>query len=190
MSEVESQWLERGALQRLLDALRGRGFRILGPTLRGGATTFDEIHVVGDLPIGRRDTQSAGAYSLEEVGNERAFGVVNGPGTLKPLVFAPRESLITFIGDRIAAVRWRQWRLYPRTVLPTPDVLETTGVQAIVAENNGYPAAYNIEWDPREQWNLLIENSWLLGPYMKVIQDYRKTLQGHPNPAAPNFTKY
>ncbi len=103
---------------------------------------------------------------------------------------APRESLITFVGDRIAAVRWRQWRLYPRTVLPTPDVLRTTGVQAIVAENNGYPSAYNIEWDPRERWNLLIENSWVLGPYMKVIQDYRKTLKDHPNPPAPNFTKY
>jgi arylsulfatase len=103
---------------------------------------------------------------------------------------APRESLITFIGDRVAAVRWRQWRLYPRTVLAAPDLLQTTGVQGIVAENSGYPAAYNIEWDPREEWNLLIENSWLLGPYMKVIQAYLKTLEDHPNPPAPNFTKY
>ena len=65
-----------------------------------------------------------------------------------------------------------------------------TGVQAIVVENSGYPAAYNIEWDPREEWNLLIENSWVLGPYMKVIEDYRATLKGHPNPPAPNFTDY
>ena len=103
---------------------------------------------------------------------------------------APRESVITFIGDRIAAVRWRQWRLYPRTALAAPDLLRTTGVQGIVAENSGYPSAYNIEWDPREEWNLLIENSWLLGPYMNVIRTYQKTLQGHPNPAAPNFTRY
>ena len=103
---------------------------------------------------------------------------------------APRESLITFVGDRIAAVRWRQWRLYPRTVLAAPDLLGTTGVQSIVAENSGYPAAYNIERDPREEWNLLIENSWLLGPYMKIIQDYQKTLEDHPNPPAPNFTKF
>jgi len=102
----------------------------------------------------------------------------------------PRESLITFIGDRIAAVRWRQWRLYPRTVLASTDVLNTTGVQGIVAENSGYPSAYNIEWDPREEWNLLIENSWVLGPYMKVIQNYRKTLKDHPNPPAPNFTDF
>ncbi len=103
---------------------------------------------------------------------------------------APRESLITFIRDRIAAVRWRQWRIYPRTVLAAPDVLNTTGVQGIVAENSGYPAVYNIEWDPREKWNLLIENSWVLGPYMKAIQDYQKTLKDHPNPPAPNFTDY
>jgi arylsulfatase len=103
---------------------------------------------------------------------------------------APRESLITFIRDRIVAVRWQQWRIYPRTVLATPDVLRATGVNGIVAENSGYPAAYNIEWDPREEWNLLIENSWLLRPYMKVIQDYLKTLEGHRNPPAPNFTEF
>ena len=69
-------------------------------------------------------------------------------------------------------------------------MLQTTGVQGIVAENSGYPAVYNIEWDPRVEYNLLIENSWVLGPYMKVIQDYHKTLKGHPNPPAPNFTDY
>jgi len=102
----------------------------------------------------------------------------------------PRESLITFIRDRIAAVRWRQWRIYPRTVLPNPETLRTTGVQGIVVENSGYPAVYNIEWDPREEYNLLIENSWVLGPYMKVIQGYQETLKGHPNPPAPNFTDF
>ena len=50
--------------------------------------------------------------------------------------------------------------------------------------------AYNIERDPREEWNLLIENSWVLGPYMKVIQEYQKTLKDHPNPPAPNFTRF
>ena len=63
-------------------------------------------------------------------------------------------------------------------------------VVANLAENSGYPTVYNIEWDPHEEYNLLIENSWVLGPYMKVIQDYQKTLKGHPNPPAPNFTDY
>ena len=103
---------------------------------------------------------------------------------------APRESLITFIGDRVAAVRWHQWRLYPRTVLPAPDLLHTSGVQAIVAENSGYPSVYNIEWDPREEFNLLIENSWVLGPYMKVLQEYKASLKDHPNPPSPNFTDF
>jgi hypothetical protein len=39
-----------------------------------------------------------------------------------------------------------------------------------------------------DEW--LIENSWVLGPYMKMIEDYRETLKGHPNPPAPNFTDY
>lgn len=94
VNDKNSQWLERRGLERLRDVLHEHGFQVLGPTVRDGAVVLDEIRTVEDLPIGQRDTQSAGAYSLEPSGDERAFGVVNGPCSLKRLVFAPRESLV------------------------------------------------------------------------------------------------
>lgn len=103
---------------------------------------------------------------------------------------APRDSLITFVGNRIVAVRWKQWRIYPRTILSKPGAIRSTGVHGVVAESAGYPAVYNIEWDPREQWDLLIENSWVLKPYMRIVQEYQASLKGHPNPPAPNLTNF
>jgi ferredoxin len=111
-------------LQRLLDALRGRDFRVLGPTVRDGSCVLDEISTVEDLPIGQRDTQSAGAYSLAHHGDERVFGVVNGPSGLKPLVFTARESLIQ------VEMHPEERSFTARPTLPEPARVAVLGVRA------------------------------------------------------------
>jgi ferredoxin len=87
-------WLAREDLQRLIDALRERGHRVLGPTVRAGTVVLDEVHTLADLPVGWRDEQGPGRYRLERTSGEELFGVVHGPGSLKPHVFAPREPLL------------------------------------------------------------------------------------------------
>ena len=53
------------------------------------------------------------------------------------------------------------------------------------------PLIYNIELDPREEHPYLITYSqFVLGPMIRVIAEYRKTLVGHPNPPAPNLTNW
>ena len=89
------RWLDRDRLPDLLAALAERGFEVRGPVARDGALAFAPIQGVEDLAIGYRETQQPGSYRLEHVGDERVFGVVNGPGSLKPLVFAPTEPLLT-----------------------------------------------------------------------------------------------
>jgi sulfhydrogenase subunit beta (sulfur reductase) len=81
-------------LQRLLDALHARGYRIVGPIIRDGAVVWDTIRRVSALPIGWRDHQEPGCYRLEQTGSSTVFGVVHGPQSLKPFVFAPREPLL------------------------------------------------------------------------------------------------
>jgi ferredoxin len=88
------QRLARVDLQRLLDALRALGYRVVGPVPRDGAIVFDEVRRVDDLPVGLRETQAPGRYGLTSSGRNTVFDVVNGPGSLKPLVFAPREPLL------------------------------------------------------------------------------------------------
>ncbi|MGE0469009.1 MAG: 4Fe-4S dicluster domain-containing protein [Nitrospira sp.] len=86
--------LPRAGLQRLLDALSARGYRIVGPIVRDGSVVWETVRSVSDLPIGWRDQQEPGRYRLEQTGSQKIFGVVHGPQSLKPFVFAPREPLL------------------------------------------------------------------------------------------------
>lgn len=86
--------LARADLQRLLDALSAKGYQIVGPTVREGSVVWETISSVSELPIGWRDQQEPGRYRLEQTGAQEIFGVVHGPQSLKPFVFAPREPLL------------------------------------------------------------------------------------------------
>ncbi|QPD02471.1 MAG: [NiFe] hydrogenase, subunit beta [Candidatus Nitrospira kreftii] len=86
--------LPRAGLQRLLDALSAMGYRIVGPIVRDGSVVWETVRSVSDLPIGWRDQQEPGRYRLEQTGSQEIFGVVHGPQSLKPFVFAPREPLL------------------------------------------------------------------------------------------------
>ena len=57
--------LERDGLPQLLEALRQRGYQLVGPTVRDGAIVYDELTTVEDLPIGWTDEQKGGTYRLQ-----------------------------------------------------------------------------------------------------------------------------
>lgn len=96
-----------------------------------------------------------------------------------------RESLLTFIGDRLVAVRWKQFRAYMMDAVPTgAGPARLGGVSGGAIPMNGYPAVFNIELDPREEHNLAAMFSWLNVPLSKVIMDYEKSLKEYPNPPA------
>lgn len=93
-SETRVDVLPKAFLQHLIDVLRAKGYRVVGPAVRDGAVLWDTIRQVSDLPSGRRDEQEPGRYRLEQTGTTRIFGVVHGPQSLKPFTFAPREPLL------------------------------------------------------------------------------------------------
>jgi arylsulfatase len=100
-----------------------------------------------------------------------------------------REHLLTFLGDRLAAVRWRQFRYYPLQVVHANNSMG--GYLGSIRENVGFPQVYNIEADPKERADIIIEGySWTMGPYLKLIYEYQASLQEHPNPPAGNVTKF
>jgi arylsulfatase len=55
---------------------------------------------------------------------------------------------------------------------------------------NGYPKVFNIEPDPREEYNIAAMYEWVLGPALKVVEEYKSTLRRHPNPPAANITRF
>jgi sulfhydrogenase subunit beta (sulfur reductase) len=80
-------------LDRLVAALRDRGFRVLGPTVRDGAIVYDDLDSARDLPVGWTDRQDGGSYRLERRPDEARFGYAVGPHSWKKFLFPPRVRL-------------------------------------------------------------------------------------------------
>ncbi len=114
--------LARADFLHLLNTLKKAGYRTLGPVVRDGAITWDEISKVEDLPIGWQDHQQPGQYRLEQKRTQRFFDIVLGPESLKKETFAPREPLLT--------IERRQKDFVPQPVLPQRTPTAILGVRA------------------------------------------------------------
>jgi arylsulfatase A-like enzyme len=105
-----------------------------------------------------------------------------------------RDALLTFVGPDLVAVRWKQFRTYFADVAPGRSgwggthLLPGTGSSA--APMNGYPKVFNIESDPREEHNIGALYEWVIGPTLKVVEDYKASLKRYPNPPAANITRF
>jgi ferredoxin len=80
-------------LGALVDALRGRGYAVLGPTVRDGTIVYEELERAEQLPIGWTDRQDGGTYRLERRQDEARFGYAVGPHSWKQFLFPPRVRL-------------------------------------------------------------------------------------------------
>ncbi len=75
-------------------ALQGKGYRLVGPTIRDGAVVYDEIERLADLPAGWKDAQAPGRYRLERRNDEALFGYTVGPQSLKRYFLPPTLRLL------------------------------------------------------------------------------------------------
>ena len=96
--------VEPAALDDLIAALRRRGFRVLGPTVRDGAIVYDELRTADELPVGWTDRQEAGTYRLERREDDARFGYAVGPHSWKQFLFPARHSRIRGFADRRAVI--------------------------------------------------------------------------------------
>jgi len=99
--------VERGDLQRLIDALLEKGYCVIGPILRDGAIVYDEMTSVADLPAGWTDEQDGGKYRLKRRNDGALFGFNVGPHSWKKFLHPPDVRLLQVTSDgqslRIAA---------------------------------------------------------------------------------------
>lgn len=93
MSDQRPVFLPRADFQKLLVALGESGRRCIGPVERDGTLVFDTLTHVDQLPTGVHDVQAPGSYRLGRDDSPRCFAWANGPQALKPLTFAPVETL-------------------------------------------------------------------------------------------------
>ncbi len=99
----EKAHLDAAGLQALLDALRARGYRSIGPRVRDQAIVYDDIASVADLPRGWTDDQEGGRYRLARRGDDALFGYAVGPHSWKRFLHPPVQKLwsATRVGDEV-----------------------------------------------------------------------------------------
>ena len=123
MTKSSISYLERSALQKLIDALQEAGYRCVGPRVADGAIVYDTLDSCAQLPQGISERQSPGQYGLTENGSERYFAWANGPQAVKPYVFAARETLWHSEQDENGQLRFVD-------MTPQPEALAIIGVRA------------------------------------------------------------
>lgn len=87
--------LDGTALDGLIAALRGKGFRVIGPTRSDDAIVYDDIAGAADLPAGIGDEQRGGHYRLVERADGALFGYTNGVQGWKRHLYPPRQTLFS-----------------------------------------------------------------------------------------------
>ena len=100
-----------------------------------------------------------------------------------------RDHLVTFLNNELAAVRWRHYRIYPKSFGRSFTNPSQEGGLGIRLLNNELPDLYNIEMDPREQINITADNAWVFRQYLRIVGDYKKSLEKFPNPPGVSLTE-
>jgi ferredoxin len=86
-------FLPHDRLAGLLAAIRAGGWQCVGPRVEQGAIVMAPLAESEGLPRGLQADQAPGQYRLGADAKQRYFAWANGPQALKPLVFAPQETL-------------------------------------------------------------------------------------------------
>ena len=81
--------LPADSLNALFEALRRRGYNLVGPTVKDGAIVYAEIRSPADLPAGWTDEQDGGTYRLKRRADRALFGYAVGPHSWKKFLFPP-----------------------------------------------------------------------------------------------------
>jgi ferredoxin len=93
VAELPRAVIAPAALGGLIEALRSRGYRVLGPVVRDGAIVYDDLESAADQPVGWGDKQDGGSYRLERRDDQAIFGYAVGPHSWKRFLFPPRVRL-------------------------------------------------------------------------------------------------
>ena len=84
---------ERSELDHLVETLKHRGYKVIGPILRDCAIIYDELTYAGELPVGWTDEQTNASYRLKNRNDAAVFGWTVGPQSWKKFLFPPIQKI-------------------------------------------------------------------------------------------------
>jgi ferredoxin len=85
--------LDMAGLDRLIQVLTAEGYRVIGPTRRGGAVVLGELDSAGQLPAGWGAKTGPGFYRLRRREDGAVFAHCAGPQSWKQFLHPPRRQL-------------------------------------------------------------------------------------------------
>ncbi|WP_435824524.1 4Fe-4S dicluster domain-containing protein [Nocardia rhamnosiphila] len=85
--------IDRAGLDRLVEVLRARGYRVIGPRVRDGAVVLDELESGSELPDGWGVETAPGYYRLRRRADHAVFAHSAGPGSWKQFLHPPRRRI-------------------------------------------------------------------------------------------------
>lgn len=90
-----------------------------------------------------------------------------------------REGFPFYIKNELRAVKWRNWKLH---FYWEPEVNEGKGKLES-------PLLFNLIQDPKEETDVLIFNTWVMNPVLKMVRQFNLSCAAHPNtePGAPDY---
>ncbi len=89
-----------------------------------------------------------------------------------------RDGFLHYAGNALRAVKWRDWKLHfnwkPK---PEADAAELAS-----------PYLFNLLSDPKEESDVLMFNTWIMSPMLRMISAFGDTVRQHPHtvPGAPD----
>lgn len=81
-------------LDEIIQELRSGGSAVIGPVVRDGVITHDEIQSVAALPMGWTEDQDGGRYRLAPTGTDELFGFSSPSTSWKKYLYPERTLLI------------------------------------------------------------------------------------------------
>ncbi|HUG58997.1 MAG TPA: sulfatase-like hydrolase/transferase, partial [Candidimonas sp.] len=89
-----------------------------------------------------------------------------------------REGFLFYIKNDLRAIKWRDWKLH---FYWEPEVNQGQGKLES-------PYLFNLLADPKEESDVLILNTWVLGPALKMMHRFNESCAAHPNtiPGTPD----
>ncbi len=91
-----------------------------------------------------------------------------------------RDHVIVYVGDEIAAVKWRNWKMHYKQYA-SGDMFGP--VQALPI-----PHLFDLLKDPKEQHNVMLDNTWVRWPVNELVNKHKNSLAEFPSiqPGTPN----
>ncbi len=85
----------------------------------------------------------------------------------------PREHLLCFIKDELAAIKWRQFKIHYVEFRPE------AGRRTRIELNN--PQLFNVEQDPKEEWDIMEPNTWIAEVLNGIVREYHASASRCPH---------